>query len=319
MELDRSRLLGMYRQMLEIRQFEEKALELYKAGRIPGTIHPYVGEEAIAVGVCSALRADDYITSTHRGHGHCLAKGGEMKRMMAELMAKETGYCRGKGGSMHVAAMELGMLGANGVVGGGMTIALGAGLSARVRGTDQVAVSFFGDGASNQGVFHEAVNMAAIWKLGVIFVCENNQYAISTPVTYSTSVPDISMRAAGYSIPGVTVDGNDVLQVYEATERAVARGRAGEGPTLIEAKTYRWYGHSIWDALGYRPQEEEQAWKERDPIKLYRRVLEERRLLNANEARLLEQQVVEEVQAAVEFAEASPSPKLESLLTDVYA
>ena len=319
MQLEPQRLVAMYRQMLIIRRFEERSLELYKEGRIPGTIHPYVGEEAMAVGVCAALRTDDFITSTHRGHGHCIAKGGDVKPMMAELMARETGYCKGKGGSMHVAAMELGILGANGIVGGGLTIAVGAGLSARVRGTDQVTACFFGDGASNQGVFHEAMNMAAIWKLPVLFVCENNQYAISTPVTYSTSVPDISTRAAGYSVPGVTVDGNDVVKLYEVAVEAVARARAGEGPTLIEGKTYRWYGHSIWDDGAYRSEEEVESWKKKDPNARLRALLEERGIMSAEEALRLEEAVAQEVEEAVRFAEASPHPKVEALLEDVYA
>ena len=234
----------MLRSMQRIRRFEERASDDYRSGDIYGVVHCYIGEEAVAVGVCSTLKRDDQIISTHRGHGHCLAKGADMKRMMSELYGRQSGYCKGKGGSMHIADFSIGMLGANGIVAGGIPIVTGAGLAAQLEGKGRVAVSFFGDGASNAGPFHESINIAAKWKLPMLYVCENNLYAASTAAVNTLALGDVSARAAGYGIPGVVVDGNDVLAVFEAAQVAVSRARRGEGPTLIECKTYRWRGHT---------------------------------------------------------------------------
>ena len=243
MALEPEQLLEIYRRMATIRRFDERAVEEFHAGNIPGVVHAYIGQEAVAVGVCTALRRDDRIASTHRGHGHTIAKGADINLMMAELFGRSNGYCHGKGGSMHIADFSVGMLGANGIVGAGMPIATGAALAAKMEGGDKVAVAFFGDGASNEGAFHGSLNLASIWKLPAIFVCENNRWASAVPASYGISVEDVSVRAVAYSMPGVTVDGTDVLAVYEAAA-AVQRARAGDGPTLIECKTFRWRGHS---------------------------------------------------------------------------
>src|SRR3981081_585235 len=276
--IDKSLLLKMYEQMLTIRRFEERAGKEFAAGKIPGFVHLYAGEEAVAVGVCSHLTDDDYITSHHRGHGHCIAKGVDIREMVAELLGREAGACRGKGGSMHIADVHKGMLGANGIVGGGFPLATGAGLTCKYNGQGQVAVCFFGDGAANQGTFHESLNLAGIWKLPVIYVAENNGYAESTPVTYHMSCRDIAERAAGYGMPGVTVDGLNVFAVYEAAGEAIARARRGEGPSLIECKTYRYYGHFEGDTVMYRTKDELEFYRGRDPILGLRRVLMERSL-----------------------------------------
>ena len=309
----------MYRKMFEIRSFEEKVFELYAQNMVPGTIHLYAGEEAVAVGVCSNLRKDDYITSTHRGHGHCIAKGADPKRIMAEILGKKTGYCKGKGGSMHIADFKVGMLGATAVVGAGIPIAMGAGLSIKLRGTDQVVACFFGEGASNQGTFHEGINMAAIWKLPVIFVCENNLYAMGTRQSRVMLIENIADRAASYGIPGVTVDGNDVLAVYEAAREAVERARRGEGPTLIECKTYRHKGHSRVDPAKYRPKEEVEEWLRKDPIKRLREKLLQTNILAEEEIQRVEEEVSVEIEEAVKFAVESPYPAPEEALEDVYA
>src|SRR5919106_7018559 len=244
MALEPHQLLEIYRKMVTIRRFDETAVEEFQSGNIPGVVHAYTGQEAVAVGVCTALRRDDKIVSTHRGHGHTIAKGADMKLMMAELFGRSNGYCHGKGGSMHIADFSVGMLGANGIVGAGLPIATGAALAAQLEGSDRVAVAFFGDGASNEGAFHGSLNLAAIWKLPAIYVCENNRWASGVPASYALSVPEVSTRAAAYNMPGVTVDGTDVLAVYEAAAQAVRRARAGGGPTLMECKTYRWRAHS---------------------------------------------------------------------------
>jgi len=319
MSLSSDMLIWMFRKMLEIRHFEEKVYELYGQNLVPGTIHLYVGEEAVAVGVCANLRKDDYITSTHRGHGHCIAKGGDLKRIMAEILGKRTGYCKGKGGSMHIADFSIGMLGATAVVGAGIPIAAGAGLSIKLRGTDQVVACFFGDGASNQGTFHEGINMAAIWKLPVLFVCENNLYAMGTRQSMVMLIENVADRAAAYGIPGVVVDGNDVLAVYEAAKQAVERARKGEGPTLIECKTYRHKGHSRFDPATYRPKEEVEEWLKKDPIPRFRNKLVEMGVLTENEAKRIEEEVLAEIEEAVKFALESPYPKPEEALEDVYA
>ena len=313
------KLIEMYRKMLEIRQFEEKVYELYGQNLVPGTIHLYAGQEAVAVGVCANLRKEDYIVSTHRGHGHCIAKGADLKRVMAEILGKKTGYCRGKGGSMHIADFSIGILGATGVVGAGIPIAVGAGLSIKLRGTDQVVACFFGDGASNQGTFHEGINMAAIWKLPVLFVCENNLYAMGTRQSRAMLIENISERAAAYGIPGVTVDGNDVLAVYEAAKEAVERAKRGEGPTLIECKTYRHKGHSRMDPATYRSKEEVEYWLRKDPIPRFRDRLLEMGILTEGEAKKIEEEVLREIEEAVKFALESPYPEPEEALKDVYA
>lgn len=305
--------------MLRIRFFEEKVFELYGRNVVPGTIHLYAGEEAVAVGVCASLRKDDYITSTHRGHGHCIAKGADLKRTMAEILGRETGYCKGKGGSMHIADFGIGMLGATAVVGAGIPIAVGAGLSARLRKTDQVVACFFGEGASNQGTFHESLNMASIWRLPVIFVCENNLYAMGTSQSTAMNIQDIANRAAGYGVPGLSVDGNDVIAVREVAEEAVKRARAGDGPTLIECKTYRHKGHSRVDPARYRPKQEVENWLAKDPIQLSRKRLLEMNALTEDKIRKIEEEVSAEVEEAVRFALQSPLPAPEEALTDVYA
>jgi len=312
-------MVEIYRKMLEIRLFEEKVFELYGQNVVPGTIHLYAGEEAVAVGVCENLREDDYIVSTHRGHGHCLAKGARLDRTMAEIMRKETGYCKGKGGSMHIADFSVGMLGATAVVGAGIPIATGAGLSIKLRETDQVVACFFGDGASNQGTFHEGINMSAIWKLPVLYVCENNLYAMGTRQTQIMAIRDVAKRAEAYGIPGITVDGNDALAVYKAAQEAVDRARGGEGSTLIECKTYRQKGHSRWDPAAYRPREEVEDWLRRDPIRRMRKHLLDAKCLSETEAAKIEKETEAAVEGAVEFAVASPCPKPEEALEDVYA
>jgi len=315
----KEKLVEMYRKMLEIRLFEEKVFELYAQNLVPGTIHLYAGEEAIAVGVCSALRRDDYITSTHRGHGHCIAKGAELKRVMAEILGKKTGYCKGKGGSMHIADFSIGVLGATAIVGAGIPIAVGAGLSIKLRKADQVVACFFGEGASNQGTFHEGINMASIWKLPIIFVCENNLYAMGTRQSVVMAIENVADRAAAYGIPGVVVDGNDILSVYEVAQKAVERAREGEGPTLIECKTYRHKGHSRVDPAKYRPKEEVEEWLAKDPIKRFKEKLLKTNTLEEAEIRQIEKEVSAEIEEAVKFAMESPYPAPEEALQDVYA
>jgi pyruvate dehydrogenase E1 component alpha subunit len=316
--LDKARLLRMYEQMQTIREFEERAGKEFAAGKVPGFVHLYAGEEAVAVGVCSNLTDDDFITSHHRGHGHCIAKGVDIREMVAELLGREAGACRGKGGSMHIADVHKGMLGANGIVGGGFPLATGAGLTAKTNGRGQVAVCFFGDGAANQGTFHESLNLAGIWQLPVIYVAENNGYAESTPVTYHMSCRDIAERAAGYHMPGVTVDGLDVLAVYEAAGEAIARARRGEGPSLIECKTYRYHGHFEGDTITYRTKEEVDSYRARDPIQRLRAFMLERGFATAPELEAIDRQVQEKIDDAWRFAEAAPYPAPEEALTDVY-
>jgi pyruvate dehydrogenase E1 component alpha subunit len=315
----KEKFIEMFRKMVEIRFFEEKVFDLYAQNLVPGTIHLYAGEEAIAVGVCTALKRDDYITSTHRGHGHCIAKGADLKRTMAEILGKKTGYCKGKGGSMHIADFSIGMLGATAVVGAGISIAVGAGLSIKLRKTRQVVACFFGEGASNQGTFHEGINMASVWKLPVIFVCENNLYAMGTRQSRVMNIENVADRAVAYGIPGVVVDGNDVLAVYEATAKAVERARNGEGPTLIECKTYRHKGHSRVDPARYRPKEEVEEWLAKDPIKRFREKLLQTKTLTEAEIQRIENEVSAEIEEAAKFAMESPYPEPEEALDDVYA
>lgn len=312
--------LEMYRKMVTIRRFEEKTFDLYRGGIMKGLAHPYIGEEAVAVGVCAALRRDDYITSTHRGHGHCIAKGGRVDRMMAEVLGKESGYCRGKGGSMHIADLEIGILGANGIVGGGMGIATGAALSARLRGTDQVSVCFFGDGAANQGILLETANMAVIWKLPVIYLCENNQYGEFSTARSVTGVASIADRAKGLGFEGVVADGNDVVAVYETVTSAVNKARSGGGPTLVECSTYRHRGHHVGDpGSSYRPQDEVDRWLARDPIGSFERRLVEERLASQAELTLIGQEIEAELSSATEQAINAPFPDVSEVEEDVYA
>ncbi len=311
--------MQFYRTMYKIRTFERRIEEFSMKGDIPGFVHLYIGEEAIATGVCANLTHQDYIQSTHRGHGHTIAKGAQVDRMMAELFGKKTGYCKGKGGSMHIADFSVGMLGANGIVGGGFTLATGAALAEKIKKTNNVSVVFFGDGASNRGTFHEALNMAAVWKLPVIFVCENNEWASTTPYLTTTSVKDISDRAVGYGIPGEIVDGNDVLAVYEASGKAIERARKGEGPTLLEMKTYRIKGHYVGDPQMYRTKEEvDQRFEENDPIRRFEEYVLKEGILSENEMKAMVVEVVGEVDKAVEFALESPFPDVEELYNDLY-
>jgi pyruvate dehydrogenase E1 component alpha subunit len=311
-------LLNFYRQMLLIREFELRAINERKAGLIPGFIHSCVGQEATAVGACAALRPTDVITSTHRGHGHLIAKGGDPKLMMAELAARSTGYCGGKGGSLHMTDFDLGILGANGIVAGGLPMAAGAAMAFQMRVEPRVALAFFGDGAVNEGAFHEAANLAGLWKLPIIFFCENNLYGEGTPQSKQAPVADLSLRAAGYAFPGVIVDGNDVLAVYAATQSAVERARAGEGPTFIEGKTYRYRGHYEGDPMVYRSKEEIETWRKRDPIAGLGQQLIDNRVATAAELDDIRTQLQAVLDEAVQYAANSPQPAVESALEGVY-
>lgn len=319
MSITKDKMLQMFTVMYKIRQFESALQEFFAAGKIPGFVHLYLGEEAVAAGTCAALRRDDYITSTHRGHGHLIAKGGDLKLMMAELYGKRTGYCKGKGGSMHIADIDLGILGANGIVGGGGPIATGAGLASKYRGEDRVVVCFFGDGASNQGTTQEALNLASAWELPVIFVNENNGYGISCPTSKAMAITDIADRAAAYDMPGVVVDGNDVTAVYEAVQAAVDRARRGEGPSLIECKTYRWRGHFEGDACVYREKDEVDAWVRKDPLPRFTKKLLDEAILTQKELDELQAAIDAELKEAIDFAEKSPPPEPSELTQDVYA
>jgi TPP-dependent pyruvate/acetoin dehydrogenase alpha subunit len=305
--------------MLDIRAFDEKVDELYAAGALHGTAHFYVGQEAVAVGVISALREGDVITGTHRGHGHAIAFGLDIERMAAELLGRASGYCHGKGGSMHIADVGAGMLGANGIVGGSMGIACGAAWAFKRRNEDNVAVCFFGDGGANEGIFHETLNLAAIWKLPVVFVCENNQYGMSMSVKKAFAIEKISDRAAGYGMPGRTVNGMELDEVQEASAEAAARARSGEGPTLLEAVTYRYLGHSKSDANLYRTRDEISEWRKRDAIQRFAMTLEEEGVLEKDEWRALEKEAREKIEAAFEKADREPEPEPESALEDIYA
>ena len=318
-EADRELYLAMYRKMALIRTFEDKLYFLFLTTEMPGTMHQYNGQEAVAVGVCSALRTTDYITSTHRGHGHTLAKGADLNGAMAEMFAKDTGLCRGMGGSMHIADFQAGMLGANGIVGGGLPIATGAALAAQMRGTDQVAAAFMGDAAANEGSFHESLNLAAVWKLPVVFVVENNFYGYSVKFSEAFPTAHIATRADAYGMPGKIVDGQDVLAVYEASREAVQRAREGRGPSLIECETYRYRGHARFDPAAYRPKQEEEEWKKRDPIKLWAARLAQSRIASEAEVKAIQSGVRKEVGAAVAFAEESPQPDPGLCLSLVFA
>jgi len=319
MELGRDELIDVYRRMRTIRLFEEKLAELVMSGKLAGFLHLYAGEEAVAVGVCSQLGDSDYVASTHRGHGHCIAKGVDVSAMMAELFGRATGVCKGKGGSMHIADLDRGMLGANGIVGAGIPLAVGAALTAATKKTGGVSVAFFGDGATNQGQFHEALNIAACWKLPAVFVVENNLYGEATPYEFVTPVTDLADRAASYAMPSAVVDGMDFFAVREAAGTAIARARAGDGPTLLECKTYRYFGHYVGDPLTYRTKEEaEQVRSERDPLDKFERRVVDQGALSADELRALDGEVAESIAAAVGFAEQSALPDPAEITADVY-
>ncbi len=316
--MDKERMLWIYENMQKIRKFELKAQDLFERNKLRGSVHLYTGQEAIASTVCSLLTDEDYITSTHRGHGHCIGKGAELAPALAELMGKATGYCGGRGGSMHIADVTKGNLGANAIVGGGIPIAVGSGLAAKLKGTDQVAVTFFGDGASNQGVFHEALNLASVWKLPVVFICENNGFGISVPAWQSTSVEDISDRGGGYNMPAYTADGNDVLAINEVTTKAIERARKGQGPTLIEFKTYRWLGHWTGDPQVYRTREEVEEWKKKCPIKRFENYLLEEGIATREQLDKIEKDVIKEMEDAEKFALESPQPDETTVMDYVF-
>ena len=317
--LVKENILKMYQAMLKIRYFENEITNVYSRGLMPGLAHLYIGEEAVAVGVCSNLTKRDFAVSTHRGHGHLIAQGADLKKMMAEVLGKEAGYCKGKGGSMHISDFSKGILGANGIVGAGIPIATGSGYSAKVRGTDQVTVAFFGDAASNQGTFHESINMVAAWKLPVVYVCENNLYGISVDIRKVTNTKDIATRALAYDIPGVLVDGNDILEVYRVTKEAVKRARKGEGPSLIECKTYRWKGHHLGDpGRVYRLEKETKGWMTRCPIKTYKVRLLNENVVTDKELVIIEENIKQMVEEAANFAIKSPYPKEEEAFEDLF-
>jgi TPP-dependent pyruvate/acetoin dehydrogenase alpha subunit len=318
--VSRETLVWLYRTMTTIRAFEERVSREFKTGEMPGFVHMYIGQEAVATGMCADLGEQDYITSTHRGHGHCIAKGCSIEAMMCELYGRETGLCKGRGGTMHIADFARGMLGASAIVGGGIPLATGGALAAQVIAPgERVAVCFFGDGAANQGVFHECLNLASIWKLPVVYVCENNGFAESTPASYATSVPDIATRATSYGIPGIGVDSKDVLEVYRAAHDAIARARSGEGPTLIEAKTYRWYGHFEGDPEFYRDSEERDALRRFDPIDPFRKRLLAESVISPGDVDRIAEEIEGMLDEAVESAKASPWPVAEDLEHFVYA
>jgi TPP-dependent pyruvate/acetoin dehydrogenase alpha subunit len=318
---EKEKLLHLYQVMLTIRRFEERVVIDYRSGAIPGIVHSYIGQEAVATGVCTNLRPDDRIISNHRGHGHCIAKGADLNRMMAEIYGRKTGYCKGKGGSMHIADFGIGMLGANGIVAAGLPIAAGAALAAQLEGGDRVVVLFFGDGATNEGEFHEVLNLASIWKLPLIFACENNLYSVNTPVQYATGLEHVSERATGgYGISSAIVDGNDVVAVHEATRKALAEVRAGGGPIFMEFMTYRWRGH--FEAPGLpdlRPVEEIETWKDKCPIASLERMLLENGMASRQKLEEVNGRVMQKIESAVSYALASPFPAPEDALEDVFS
>ena len=317
-KISKERQLWIYRVMNEIRYFEDKAYEFFLENKLRGSVHLYTGEEAVAATVCSLLGDEDYITSTHRGHGHGIAKSGDLKAAMAELMGKETGFCKGRGGSMHIADLKKGNLGANAIVGGGIPIATGGALAQDYLGKKNVTVAFFGDGASNQGTFHESLNLASVWKLPAIFICENNGFGISVPVRQSTSVKDVSVRAKGYDMPGITVDGNDVYAINEAIEKAIKHAKAGKGPTLIEAKTYRWRGHWTGDPEVYRTKDDVKEWMEKCPIKRMKAKMIEDKIATEKELNAIEEKAKADVEEAAQFALDSPEPDPKTVMDNVY-
>ncbi len=314
-------LLGFYETMFKMRRFEEEVFEFYKQGLMPGLAHLYMGEEAIATGACSTLNDDDFVGSTHRGHGHLIARNADTKRMMAEILGKAAGYCKGKGGSMHIMAMDKGILGANGIVGAEIPIAVGAAYSSAYRGTKQVTMSFFGESASNEGTFHEAVNMAAAWKLPVVFIVENNLYGISVDIRDVTNTPDMADRAKGYGIPGEVVDGMDVTAVEKAVKKAVDRARKGDGPSIVECKTYRWQGHHVGDPATYRTRkdpDEKAKWQQRCPVDCFKDEMLKAKLATKKEFEDLEKRIESEIREAVDFAKSAPYPDISEAYTDVF-
>lgn len=318
MEYSEDELLKFYHEMLRIRRFEEEAIVLWDENMIKGSIHPYIGQEAIAVGICSELQKDDYIVSTHRGHGHCLAKGAEPGRMFAELLGKATGCCKGRGGSMHIADVETRNLGANGLVAGGLGIGVGAALTSKLKGLGYVVVAFFGEGATGQGMFHESVNMAAIWKLPILFICENNQYSVSTHCNYSVPVKDVSEKAGAYGIAGVTIDGNDILEVHKTAKEYINKARSGNGPVLIECKTYRWEGHYHGEPQVYRTKQEIEDWKLKCPILLFESYLKDNNVRPSKISEIKEK-VHNEMNEALIFAKESPDPVQGTVMDYLYA
>jgi pyruvate dehydrogenase E1 component alpha subunit len=317
--IGKDELLEMFYVMVKIRRVEERLLDIFAQGKIPGFIHVSIGQEAVPVGVCSCLKPGDFISSTHRGHGHALARGVDLKRFMAEIFGRKDGYCRGRAGSMHVASNALGLIGSNGIVGGGIPISLGTAFASVYKGNDRVTISFFGDGASNEGTFHESLNLAALWDLPIVFCCENNEWAEFTPKRVHMRIERISERAASYGIPGVTVDGDDVLSVQEETARAIARARKGEGPTLLECKTHRWFGHFAGDAQKYRSPKEIEKAKGFDPILRFQERLFKLEYIKPEDVERLELKVRSEIDEAVAFALNSPIPTDDCLLEDVYS
>ncbi len=319
MDLSRETLIKLYTTMATIRNFEERGIPETGQRAMSGSVHSSAGQEAVPTGVCAHLSDEDYIGSTHRGHGHCIAKGVDPKRMMAELFGRSTGTNKGKGGSMHIADMSKGMLGTNGVVGASIPLAVGAGLTSKLKDLKRVAVAFFGDGAANQGVLHESMNLASVWKLPVIFCCENNGYAQSTPVEYALSTANVSDRAAGYDMPGITVDGMDVFAVFDAAGQAVERARNGEGPTLLECRTYRFYGHTVFDnPLTYRTKEEEDHWRAKDPLKLFRENVLPLGDITLEELDQIDQEAADLMEEAIKLADAGPLPETDKIYEDVY-
>ncbi len=319
MEISKDTLLEMYRRMVRIREFELASIDLFKRGQVKGAVHPYIGQEASGVGICMALRQDDLIAGTHRSHGHNIAKGARSDRMMAEILGKETGYCKGRGGSMHIAAFETGSLGALAVVGSGIPLAVGAALAFKMRGEDRVAVPFTGDAGSNTGNWHEGLNMASIWNLPVVFALENNHYGVSTNIEYSTNVDDLSTRAQGYGIPGVRVDGFDVVAVFEAATEAVERARRGEGPTLLVTEAYRFEGHYAGEPEVYRERAEVAEWRKKDPIPRFRKELIESEAASQAELDAIDAEIKQEMAEAVKFAQESPQPDPATALDYIYA
>lgn len=320
MEINNEELIQLYTRMLTIRRFEERVVNEYFDGKIAGFIHSYIGEEAIATGVCAHLTVQDRIVSHHRGHGHCIAKGADIKRMMAEIYGKKTGYCKGKGGSMHIADFSIGMLGADGIVGAGLPISVGAGMAAQLEGKQKVAVVFFGDGATNEGEFHEALNLAGIWKLPLLFVCENNHYGVNTHYKYALASQEITRMPAAYNIDTATVDGNDVIAVYQAAQKAIARLRAGDGPFFLECLTYRWHKHFLSSFLpDLRPIEELEAWKKKDPIPAFEAILLGNNALTREKMEYINTEILSSIEEAIKYALESPYPEPEDVFEDIYS
>lgn len=318
MDISSELAVKMYSTMVTIRKFEEEVIGLFRKGLIPGWIHSYIGQEAVATGACFAIEKEDYILSTHRGHGHCISKGADLQKMMAELFAKRTGYCKGKGGSMHICDPSNGVLGANGIVGGGIPIATGVGFACKYQGNRRVCLVFFGDGASNQGSFHESINLASLWKLPVIYICENNLYGNTVPQKRHQNIKNIAVRAKAYNVPGITANGMDVFDVYEKVLYAVNMARKGNGPTLIEAKTYRYMGHYEGDPQVYRTQEEINLWKKKDCIQRLERYLFKKSILDEEQVSLIQKRIRTEIEDAIDFAKNSPEPIEDSSLEDIF-